>query len=78
MQASVPSSEKEFLDLVDAALGGEEVIITPNDRSAVKLVPVERKQFKLGILDGVLTADGMPNFFEPMDEEDLRLWEGRE
>jgi antitoxin (DNA-binding transcriptional repressor) of toxin-antitoxin stability system len=76
MLVAVPDTKKELMDLIDAARGGKEVIIAPQDGAAVKLVPVDRPRFKHGILDGVLTAEGMPDFLEPMDEDDLRLWEG--
>ena len=76
MLVAVPDTKKELMDLIEAALGGEEVILASQGKAAIKLVPVERPRFKHGIMDGVLTAEGMPDFFEPMDEEDLKLWEG--
>lgn len=77
MEVSVPGSEKEILELIDAALKGEEVIIAPKDRTAVKLVPVDRPRFKHGILKDVLKGP-VPNFLEPMSEEELLDWEGRD
>lgn len=77
MLVSVPDTKKELLELIDAALGGEEVIIAPQDRTAIKLVPVERPRFKHGILKDVFKGP-VPNFLEPMSEEELLDWEGRD
>lgn len=77
MRVTVPDTKKELLDLIDAALGGEEVIIDSQDRTAVKLVPVERPRFKHGILKDALKGP-IPDFLEPMSEEELLDWEGRD
>ena len=77
MLVTVPDTKKELLDLIEAANGGEEVIITSNDRTAIKLVPVERPRFKHGILKDVLKGP-VPDFLEPMSEEELLDWEGRD
>lgn len=77
MLVTVPDTKKELLDLIEAAKGGEEVIITSNDRTAIKLVPVERPRFKHGILKDVLKGP-VPDFLEPMSEEELLDWEGRD
>ena len=77
MLVPVPDTKKELLDLIEAAKGGEEVIITSNDRTAIKLVPVERPRFKHGILKDVLKGP-VPDFLEPMSEEELLDWEGRD
>jgi len=77
MQVAVPDTKKELLDLIDAALDGKEVIIAPDDRQAIKLVPVDRPRFKHGILKDVLKGPA-PDFLEPMSEEELLDWEGRD
>jgi len=77
MQVAVPDTKKELLDLIDAALDGKEVILTPDDRQAIKLVPVDRPRFKHGILKDVLKGPA-PDFLEPMSEEELLDWEGRD
>ena len=53
---------------------GEEVIIGKGKTPVVKIVALPRSSFKTGILEGQV-AEG-PDFFEPMSEEDLGLWEG--
>ena len=52
-------------------------MIAKGDKPAVKLVAIPQGGFKLGILKGELTGEP-PDFFEPMPEEDLALWEGRD
>jgi len=43
----------------------------------VKIVPVAiRSGFTIGLLKGELAGTG-PDFFEPMSEADLALWEGQ-
>ena len=77
MQVNVETAETQLSELIDAALKGEEVVIARESGPAVRLVPVPRSGFRIGSMAHLLTSEGMPDFFEPMDEEDLRLWEGR-
>jgi prevent-host-death family protein len=77
MQVSVHQAKTQLSKLLEAVEKGEEVIIARGQTPVAELIPVRKNKFKLGILADVLTAEGMPDFFEPMDEEDLRLWEGR-
>jgi hypothetical protein len=52
------------------------VTVTPKgNRPVVKLVPIKQGAFKIGLLAGELSGAG-PDFFEPLDEKDLALWEG--
>ena len=74
MQFSIDDAKKQLSRLIDAALAGEEVVITKGSKPAVRLVPVPQSCFRLGLLEGkVGTA---PDFLEPMSEEELRMWEG--
>ena len=43
----------------------------------VKIVPIARSDFTIGLLKGELTGAG-PDFFEPMGDEELVLWEGEQ
>lgn len=74
MKVSVQTAESSLSKLIDAALSGEEVVIEQSNKPAVKLVPIDRPPFRLGIWQGQF-GEG-PDFFEPMTEEDLALWEG--
>lgn len=75
MKVSVQVAESKLTELIDAALAGEEVVIDKDSASSVRIVPVTKKKpFKFGLLEGKVHS--VPDFFEPMSEEDLALWEG--
>ena len=74
MQFNVHTAKSQLSKLIDAALAGEEVIIAKGSKPVVRLVPIPQSGFQFGPLEGKL-GDG-PDFFEPMNEEELRLWEG--
>lgn len=64
--------------LIAAAERGEEVIIARGTRPAVRLVsvgPETRPERKPGRLKGMGAFDD--SFFDPLPEDELRLWEGR-
>ncbi len=74
---TVHAAKTQLSKLIARALDGEEVVIARGSVPVVKLVPVTpkpRRQF--GALKGKLTVPD--SFFEPMSEEELRLWEGGE
>ena len=75
MQVTIHAAKTNLSKLIEAALAGEEVIIAKGDKPVVKLVPVARSPFKMGILAGQLSGP-IPDFFEPMSEEELAAWEG--
>jgi prevent-host-death family protein len=77
MQVNVHQAKTQLSKLLEAVEKGEEVIIARDNVPVAQLVPVRRKQFKLGILKDQLKGP-VPDFLEPMSEEDLRLWEGGE
>ncbi len=64
--------------LVQRALNGEEVQITTGRerRPVVRIVAIEppRANRRLGFLEGL--GDVGPEFFEPLPEDELRLWNG--
>ena len=54
---------------------GEEVIIARNGKPVVELVRCKRRgKRKFGAMKGKITIDD--SFFDPLPEEELRLWEG--
>jgi prevent-host-death family protein len=75
MQVTIKAAKTNLSKLIEAALAGEEVVIAKGDKPVVKLVPVARAPFKLGLLAGQVTGP-IPNFFEPMSEEELAAWDG--
>ena len=75
MQVNIHEAKTQLSRLIEAALRGEEVIIARGNTPVVRLEPVRGAKIKLGLLKGKVGTP--PDFLEPMDEEELRLWEGR-
>ena len=74
MQFSVHTAKTQLSKLIEAALAGEEVVITKGAKPVVRLVPIPQSGFRFGLLEEKVGT--VPDFFEPMSEEDLKLWEG--
>jgi len=77
MKFTIHAAKTNLSKLIEAALAGEEVVIAKGDKPVVKLVPVEKPRFKLDLLAGRVTGP-LPDFLEPMSEDELALWEGGE
>ena len=75
MQMNIGEAMTQLSKLIEAARRGEDVVIARDNVPMVRLVPVVTGKFKFGILKDVLTGP-IPDFLEPMSEDDLRLWEG--
>jgi prevent-host-death family protein len=73
-QVTIHAAKTNLSKLIEAALAGEEVVIAKGRTPVVRLTPVVRGAFKVVLLSDKLSPG--PNFFEPQDEADLRLWEG--
>jgi prevent-host-death family protein len=78
-KVSMFEAKTNLSKLVESALQGEEVIITSGRerKPLVRLVPIEDPQTKgrvPGMFKGVFEVG--PEFFEPLPEEELRLWNG--
>jgi antitoxin (DNA-binding transcriptional repressor) of toxin-antitoxin stability system len=72
---TVHEAKTHLSRLIADALAGEEIIIARGKEPAVKLVPVMQKQKRVpGLWKGKMSIG--PEFFEPLSEEELRLWEG--
>ena len=65
MQVTIHAAKTQLSKLIQSALRGEEVIIANGRNPVVKLVPVERKTFKLGILKGIV-APPADDVFAPL------------
>ena len=67
--------------LIAAAERGEEVVIARGNKPAVRLVSIDTRpvasqvERKPGRLKGLIAFDDA--FFDPLPEDELRLWEGR-
>jgi prevent-host-death family protein len=66
---SVYNARAEFSQLIERALGGEEIVITRRGKPAVRLVPVEQEPRKRtpGALKGLFTVP--ESFFDPLPDE---------
>lgn len=57
-----------LLDLIEEVIGGEEVVITKDDKPLVKLVPISqiRPKPQFGSAEGLITMS--EDFDEPMED----------
>lgn len=76
MQVTIHAAKTNLSKLIEAAQSGEEVIIAKGKTPIAKIVPLKTRQFKFGGLEQLKGTE--PDFLEPMPEEELKLWEGRE
>lgn len=73
-RVTIHTAKTHLSRLIEAALAGEDVVISRGNTPVVRLVPVVKQTFQIGLLAGQL---GMgPDFLTPLDEGDLDLWEG--
>jgi len=73
-QVTIHAAKTNLSKLIEAALSGEEIVIAKGSKLVVRLVPVTRGALKVGLLKGKLGTG--PDFFGPVEERDLDLWEG--
>ena len=76
MQVTIHAAKTNLSKLIEAALSGEEVVIAKGKHPVAKIVPLAHSHFTIGLLQDKLTGTS-PDFFEPMDEDELSLWEGK-
>jgi antitoxin (DNA-binding transcriptional repressor) of toxin-antitoxin stability system len=76
-KVTVHVAKTQLSKLIEAALAGEEVVIAKGDKPVVRLVAIPQGQFKLGVLRRDALGAG-PDFFSPIDEDELGAWEGRD
>ena len=73
---NVAEAKAKLSELVAAAERGEEVVIARGGRPAVRLVPAGQTSVRLGLLEGVVDPNSMPDFLEPIDTDELAAWNG--
>ena len=76
-KVTVHVAKTQLSRLIEAALKGEEVVIAKGKKPVARLVAIPQGQFKLGVLKRDALGSG-PDFFFPMDEDELAAWEGRD
>lgn len=74
MLVNVHDAKSQLSKLIAAAESGDDVVIARNGRPAVRLVPVQPSGFRFGTLAHLVTT--VPDFDEPMYDDELALWEG--
>jgi antitoxin (DNA-binding transcriptional repressor) of toxin-antitoxin stability system len=78
MIVKVHQAKTQLSKLIAAALAGEEVVIARGDQPVVKLTPIApptgKRQF--GRYKGMFEVTDA--FFEPLPDEELALWEGKD
>ncbi|WEJ08659.1 type II toxin-antitoxin system Phd/YefM family antitoxin [Sinorhizobium prairiense] len=75
MQVTFHSAKTNLSKLIEAAKVGEEVVIAKGKTPVAGIVAIPQNKFTIGLLKDKITGDG-PDFFEPMGEDELALWEG--
>ena len=75
IQMNVAEARAKLSQLLAAVDAGEEVIIARDGVPAARLVPVVRSGVRLGLLEGLVDENSVPDFLEPLTEEALREWE---
>lgn len=73
-RVTIHTAKTHLSRLIEAALAGEEVIIARGNTPVVRLVPVAKQPFQVGLLAGQLGTG--PDFIAPSDEAELAAWEG--
>ena len=79
MQVNLYEAKTRLSELVDQAHAGQTVIIAKAGTPMAKLVPLNpptKPRIKFGLLKGQFIESA--DFDEPLPEEELALWEGRE
>ncbi len=71
---NVQEAKTHFSRLVERAHAGEEIVLAKAGKAYARLVPLKEPaaQRRPGRLKGHLGAE----FFEPLPEQDLALWDG--
>lgn len=72
---NVHAAKTNLSKLIERACAGEEIVIARDSEPVVRLVPVApRPKRKAGTMKGMFTVP--PEFFDPLPDDELALWEG--
>lgn len=73
MEYNIHAAKSQLSKLIEAALAGEEVVISKGSKPVVRLMAIPQGGFKLGTLKGKIKTS--PDFLEPMNDDELEAWE---
>ena len=75
LTVNIRQAKRNLSLLIKKVCEGEEVIITRRSKPVARLAPLAevKKQRKPGSMKGKLVVG--PEFFEPLSEDELSLWE---
>lgn len=73
---TIHKAKTQLSKLIEQALRGEEVIIARGKEPVARLVPYAREQPKRGFGSMKGRASLGPEFWEPLPEDEFKLWEG--
>jgi prevent-host-death family protein len=80
-KVNVHEAKTHFSKLLDRAHAGEEIIVHKSGRPYARLGPIEPRAAseprKPGRWEGIVPPIPDSVWFDPLPEEELRLWEGR-
>ena len=68
-QVTIHAAKTHRSRLIEAAVGGGEIVIATGGNPVVRPVPVVRRPFRIGMLAGQLGA--VPEFLAPMEDDEL-------
>lgn len=71
---NVHDAKTHLSRLLDKAHAGEEIVLGKAGKPYAKLVPLSRRERKLGSLKEFKLDE---SFFDPLPEEELAAWQGR-
>jgi prevent-host-death family protein len=73
---TIHTAKTQLSKLVARAEAGEEIVILRGKQPVARLVPLEKPlpQRRPGMFKGLITVG--PEFFEPLPDDELALWEG--
>lgn len=74
-QVTIHNAKTQLSRLIEAAMAGEEIVIAKGDTPMVRLTPIVKGGFRMGLLGNALGPG--PDFLAPATEEDLAAWEGQ-
>ena len=75
MQMNIAEAKAKLSELVAAAERGEDVILARGGHPVARITSmVAPAGLRFGPLKGLVPEDGVPDFTEPMSEDELREW----